>query len=314
MTPEKAMPSTKIIKQRIKSVKNTSQITKAMEVVSATKMRRSQEFALRARPYARSALALLKNILGRAAALPALLTPRPPGRSLIVAVTSDKGLAGALNANVLRNAAAWIAEKESSRASWSAIAVGKKAKEYFERRGAPAEASFTGFGDYTTLEETRPIASIVIQGFLDRRWDEVWVVYTNFRSTLAQETARKKILPASVASVEEVVKGILPERGRFAYVAEFAERQKYNYEYAFEPSPEAVLEPLAEQLLRMHIHHIILESNASEHSARMVAMKNASENARELIGTLTLQYNKARQAAITQELVEITAGREALES
>ena len=314
MTLGKGMSSTKTIKTRIRSVKNISQITKAMEVVSATKMRRSQEFALRARPYAVAGMEMLKNILARSSALPPLLAPRPVRRSVLLVITSDKGLAGAFNANVLRKAALWIQNKRIRETPWGVVAVGKKAKEYFERRGIAPEKSFTGFGDYSTLAETKPVADLVIKGFLEGRWDEADSAYAHFRTTLLQETALKKILPATREGLEEIVRAIVPERGRFAYVAEFARTHRYSYEYIFEPAPEKILESLARDLLRMHIHHIILESNASEHSARMVAMKNASQNAGDLIGALTLQYNKARQASITQELIEITSGREALEA
>jgi len=311
------MPSIKSIKQRIRSVKNTAQITKAMEVVSATKMRRSQEFALKARPYAAASLELLQNLLSRTPEelMPPLLKTRPVQHSMLNIVTSDKGLAGAFNANVIKKAEAWIETKRATGASYSLVTVGKKAKEHFERRKIVPLKSFWKFGDYTTLEQTAPVAEIVLAGFLDRRWDEVWAAYANFRTTLLQEPVIKKILPATREGLEEAVRGILPERGRFATQGSSkfqVPSSSYNYEYKFEPSPAEILEELVPQLIRMQIHHIILESNASEHSARMVAMKNASDNAEELTHDLTLEFNKARQAGITQELAEITAGREAL--
>jgi len=298
-------------------VRNTAQITKAMEVVSATKMRRSQEFALRARPYAAASLEMLQNLLGRTPdnLLPPLLKVRTVRHSVLVAVTSDKGLAGAFNANSIKKAEAWIDERRSLQASYSLITVGKKAKDYFERRGLPIAESFWKFGDYTTLDETAPVAETLLTGFLNNSWDEVWAVYTNFRTTLLQEAVVKKILPATREGLEEAVRSILPERGRFASPVTSYQLPvtRYNYEYKFEPSPQEILQALVPQLIRMHIHHIILESNASEHSARMVAMKNASDNANELISDLTLLFNKERQAGITRELTEITAGREALE-
>ena len=160
-----------------------------------------------------------------------------------------------------------------------------------------------------------PVADLLLQGFLNGAWDETDAVYTNFRTTLRQETVMKQILPATREGLEDAVQSILPEAGRFASLN--AQRStlntRYNYEYKFEPSPAAILASLVPQLIKMHIHHIILESNASEHSARMVAMKSASDNARELIGDLTLEFNKARQAGITRELAEITAGAEALQ-
>ena len=304
----------KAIKQRIKSVKNTAQITKAMEVVSATKMRRSQGFALRARPYAIAALEMLKNLLSRVPQLPPLLTAREVKRAALLVVTSDKGLAGAFNANVLRKAETLMyagGNADLGGKSFVLITVGKKARDYFERRGMPIDRSFLSFGDYRTPQETLPVADHVLNGFSFGQWDEVYAVYTRFRTTLLQEATVRKILPASKEGLEEAVGEILPARGRFE---ESKIKNKklmdvpYNYEYTFEPSAEEVLNMLLPHLTRTHIHHIILESNASEHSARMVAMKNASDNASELIDELTLAYNKSRQAGITKELIEIAAG------
>ncbi len=312
------MASRKSIMRRIKSIKSTSQITKAMEVVSATKMRRSQEFALHARPYAKAALELLRNLLQRTPdhLLPPVLKPREIKRFSLLVITSDKGLAGAFNANVLRKATQWLSGQSIDIAKPYIITVGKKAKEYFQRRGESVAESFWGYGDYTTLAETAGIADTVIKGFLDRSWDEAYAVYTNFRTTLLQEAVIKKILPATPTGLQEAVQSILPERGRFAESQapnSGLRAPAYQYEYKFEPSSAEILDALVPELIRMHIHHIILESNASEHSARMVAMKNASDNARELISKLAIEYNKLRQAGITRELAEITAGKEALE-
>jgi len=337
------MPSTKSIKQRIKSVKNTSQITKAMEVVSATKMRKSQAFALGSRPYAVASLEMAQNLLSRTptALLPPLLTPREIKTSCLLVVTSDKGLAGAFNGNVLKKAEAKIGEVRAAGIPLTLITVGKKAKEYFdpvrskspgatadapqarrasngvERRETPIAKSFWGYGDYSSLAETSEVADAILAGFLDGSWDEVHAAYMNFRSTLMQEPVVKKILPATREGLEDAVASILPERGRFAAAppsSKFQVPSSHNYEYKFEPSPVEILSALVPQLIKMHIHHIILESNASEHSARMVAMKSASDNAKDLITDLTLVYNNARQAGITRELSEITAGAEALQN
>ena len=304
------MPSTKEIKRRIKSVKNTSQITKAMEVVSATKMRKSQSFALASRPYAVASLEMLSNLLERTSLSPPLLRKRTIKNSALLVVTSDKGLAGAFNANVLRTAEMWLDSKNESGQELNLITVGKKAKEYFERRRIEIQRSFSGFGDFFTLAETLPIAETVIEGYLLGAFDELDAVYTNFRTTLKQETALKKILPVTKDGVREAVNGILPEYGKYAEssIKYPVSGIKYNYEYKFEPNAEEILNTLVPQLIRMHIHHIILESNASEHSARMVAMKNATDAARDLMEELTLTYNKNRQAGITRELTEITAG------
>ena len=309
------MPSTKSVKQRIRSVRNTAQITKAMEVVSATKMRRSQESALRARPYAVASLELMKNLLQRTPKVPELFQPREIASRCLVVVTSDKGLAGAFNANVLRKAEVWMKEQSMP---FTVITVGKKAKEYMERRAAPIEKSFLGFGDYTQPEETKSIADLIIGGFLNHTWDDVTVIYANFRTTLLQETVVTSVLPTASERIEEAIRGILPDYGRFAEEGRTMKDgqrtpSNYNFEYKFEPSVNEILHILVPQLVRIQLHHLILESNASEHSARMIAMKNASQNAKELIDDLTLSYNNMRQAGITRELTEITAGKEALE-
>lgn len=309
------MSSTKLIKQRIKSVKNTAQITKAMEAVSAIKMRKSQEFAMRARPYAVAALEMLKNLLLRSPKLPELLKARPVKTIAFLVVTSDKGLAGAFNANILRKAENMVLEKQTANKPFILVTVGKKVRDYFERRSVSIDKSFWGFGDYSTTQDTLPVADHLLNGFLFGQWDEVYAVYMRFRTTLLQEVTVRKILPADESGLEASVTEILPERGKYAEseIRNQELRKKYKYEYKFEPSAEEILNTLVSHLIRMHIHHIILESNASEHSARMVAMKNASENASELISDLTLEFNKARQAGITREIAEITAGREALE-
>ena len=307
------MASTKAVKQRIKSVKNTAQITKAMEVVSATKMRRAQEFALRARPYAVASLELLFNLLERSNAVPDLLRPRAVKRTAILIIASDKGLAGAFNSNVIKKAEALIAQRQREEKKITVVTVGKRIKDYAERRGLDVGQHFWGFGDYSAPEDTSPVADFLIAGFLDASFDEVVAVYTHFRTTLQQETIVKKILPADAASLEVAIKSIVPEHGRFSDTRDPAPHEKYNFEYAFEPSAREILDVVIPQLIRIQMHHLLLESNASEHSARMVAMKSASDNAKDLIGTLTLAFNKARQASITQELTEITSGREALE-
>lgn len=307
------MPSVKSIKQRIKSAKNTAQITKAMEVVSATKMRRSQEYALRARPYALASLELLHNIIRRTETLPPLLSPRKVKRRGLLVVTADKGLAGAINSNILKKADVWIAA-QSDPSSFELVIVGKKAKDYYERRNMPIAHSFFGFGDYSTRDETLPVADLIIERFLAGSFDEVSAVYTNFRTSLLQEAVMKPLLPATEAGLTEAVRGILPEAGRFAASAiPAASPGPYHHEYVIEPSAEKVLSVLVPQIIRMHIHHLILEANASEHSARMVAMKHASDNARELITDFTRLYNQVRQAGITRELAEISAGAEALQ-
>lgn len=310
------MASTRDIQKRIKSVKSIAQITKAMEAVSANRMRKSQSFAIEARPYAVASLEMLENLLGRTPNLPAILQGRPVKKSLLVIVTGDKGLAGAYNANVLRAADKWVHKMRHEKKDFVLITVGKKAKEHFTRKSGDICNSFAGFSDYSKLKETHPIADVVVNGFASGLWDEAFAVYTNFKTTLRQEVAVRKILPVTKEGIVEMVLGVFPEYGRYAPKKgqELVSAPKYSLEYIFEPSPEVILSALIPKLLHMHMHHIILEANASEHSARMVAMKNASNNAKDIIGDLTLVYNKVRQAGITRELIEITAGSEALKA
>ncbi len=312
------MASTRDIKRRIRSVKNINQITKAMEVVSMTKMRRSQLFALAARPYASNALDMLKDLLNRTPRkfLPDILCERPAHSAVLVVITADKGLVGGFNDAVLRQAENWIQQKKDLNIEVSIVAVGKKAKEYFQRQGIVLAEAFSGFGDHTAFKDTQRVADSVLSGFHEKKWDEIDVVYTHFRTTLKQETKLRKIVPAREESLQEIIEEIIPEYGRYSATLELEKKAAahsiYNFTYIFEPSPEDLLANLATLILKIAFHHVILESNASEHSARMVTMKNASDNASELKDKLTLQMNKARQAGITAELSEIIAGAEAL--
>src|SRR3989338_8939682 len=244
------MPSIKSIKQRIKSTKSTAQITNAMEVVSATKMRKAQEFTLRARLFAVASLEILENLIRRTSVLPPLLQRREVKNSLLLVVTSDKGLAGAFNSNVIKKAEQWIVKKRGAHHSFALITVGKKAKEYFSHRQMPIEKSFWGFGDYSTLQETLPVAEAVLNRFLDGSFDQIEAAYTNFRTTLRQEAVLKKILPVSEEGIQEMVSAILPEYGKYAESRAGKQDSKYAYEYKFEPGPAEILEVLVPQLLR----------------------------------------------------------------
>ncbi len=300
------MQSARDIKRRIRSVENIAQITKAMEVVSMTKMRRSQQFALAARPYAQAALGMLHNIIDRTHGnLPIFMRDRVIKDSLLVIVTADKGLVGGFNDNVIAQAEMWLQEQKEKGITPHIITVGRKAREYCERRNIKIEKSFVGFGDYTAFADTKPIADRALKGFVKLHWDSVDIVYTHFRSTLKQETMRRKILPVKPESLNELIKEIIPDYKRYS--------SDYTDSYTFEPTPEIILHSLVTTILQIAFHHIMLESNASEHSARMVTMKSASDNAIELEGKLTLAMNKARQAGITAEISEIIAGAEALQ-
>lgn len=309
------MASSKSIKNRIKSTKNIKQITKAMEAVSAVKMRKSEMTALRARPYAISALEILKSVSAKIdpkeISLSPLLESNKGQKSCLVVVTSDKGLAGSFNTNVMRKASELL---KGNKETIELITVGKKGRDFFGRRGFVISKDFTGAGDFVEVEETRPIADFIKDGFLSAKWKDVTLLYTNFMSALKQEVITRKLLPFSFESISKIVKSISPEHGKYANTPSFIGKNEEELSYKFEPNPKDLIKTLLPTLLEIEIHHAILEANASEHSSRMVAMKNASENAGELIGDLTLLYNKARQAQITKELTEIVGGAAALEN
>lgn len=314
------MASLQEIKRRIKSVTSTSQITKAMELVSATKMRKSQETALRSRPYAIEALRILAEMTHRTAYKPALMTERAVKTTAVVLVASDRGLAGAFNSNVFRAFETKLNHVLNGEGKYTFIAVGRKAEEYLGRKGVHIERSYKDFGDYIEMDETKPLSELLIQGFLEYRWDKVVVVSTHFRTTLKQDVVVREVLPVHARKVRDTVRELVPAYGRFSEIGHglpgtgIARGFKEDFEYLIEPDPQTVLDALAPELVKIAIHDLVLEANASEHSARMVAMKNASENAGELKEGLNLEYNKSRQAGITREISEIVAGAEALNS
>jgi F-type H+-transporting ATPase subunit gamma len=308
------MSSIQEIKRRIDSVKNTRQITKAMELVSATKMRKSQEVALLARPYAVESLKLLGELARHTSYKPPLMQRREEiKKTAVVVIASDRGLAGSLNANIFRHLEREMSECLENPDKYTFFCVGKKSREFLERKKITPQHALVGCGDYVTAKEAEPISDTLINGYLEGKWDRVLVVSTHFRSTLNQEVFVREVLPIDHEKITELIKAITPEEGRFSEDERYEETGfEKHFEYLIEPNPKLVLDTLAPRLVAIEIYHTILEANASEHSARMVAMKSASENAEELKDDLTLIYNKSRQAGITREVSEITAGAEAL--
>jgi len=350
------MESPQNIKKRLRSVSNINKITKAMEMVAATKMRRSQEIALSSRPYAFVALDLLATISNLdQEKLPKLFETRlrqgsgEAQKVLFVLVSSDKGLAGAFNSSVFRKFEKHQKEYAEKRAVKKPdkspeghfdglvtippsadlvgedhlyAAVGEKAFNYLTKKFGATNPSvvlkkFTSVGDYTTPEQVKPLADFLIKGYLNKDFDRVVVVSTHFRSALKQEPHVRRILPVDFDHIADTIKEIIPERGKFADLIKeqnisFAQDRTKVKEFLIEPSAKEVLEKLAEHLFFMQVYHLILEANASEHSARRMAMKTASDNASDLGEELNLQYNKSRQSKITTEISEISAGAEAL--
>lgn len=318
------------LKIRQKGVHNINQITKAMELVAATKMRKSQEIALASRPYAFAALDLLSNLSRLSdVKLPPILQSRDAVRTAYVVVTSDKGLAGSFNNGLLRAFEQYATREHIDFESENNIfiAVGLKATQFLEKKTKKNITKFIRIGDYATVAQIQPIADTLTSGYLEGTWDRVIVFSTNFRSALQQDVLMRQILPVTFENLKKTAGELIPETGRFAELVKqheiplFASPKlsseggfayKTTKEYIIEPSPEEALTALASHLVLMEIYHLILEANASEHAARRMAMKNASDNAKELSTALSLQYNKSRQASITREIIEVSAGAEAL--
>ncbi len=309
------MATSKTLKNRIRATRNISQMTKAMEAVSAVKMRKSQSVAISARPYALTALSILHEISGKIDNSEnhfPLLSKNKSNLHTVAVITSDKGLAGAFNSQVLREAEKFISKLDGK---IEIVAIGKKARDYFKnRRGVLKE--FLGNGNFGTLDETKHISKYLLDNFLEMKPADTTLIYMNFVSAMRQEVTTRTLLPIDTDSLKKIVDSITPLQGRYANMPKsIIEIDKSEEEsLLIEPDARTLLAKLLPELVEIEVMHAILEANASEHSARMIAMKNASDNAKELVSDLTVLYNKARQANITKELSEITAGKEALQT
>ena len=298
----------KDIKAKIGATKRMNTVTRAMEAVSAVKMRKTQASALSGRSYARAALAILTRIAGTDTVKkhPLAHSRDKINKIALVVMTSDKGLAGGLNSGVLKKAAAFI--DDCNKDQVIVYAYGRKGQEYFENRGYAIEKSLENKQDHVPLSDLEALADELSAGFLAGKFDKVIVAYTSFKSTFEQVPLTRRLLPLSLPALAEIVEGIVPAKGKWS--SEQALEAPVSYEV--EPSPEEVLGVLIPRLTAIALYHMLLESKASEHSARMVAMKNASDKSKEVVRDLTRKYNKVRQAAITREVSEIVSGREAL--
>ena len=306
------MASLKNVKLKIISVKKTSTVTRAMEAVSAVKMRKSQERAMMARPFARAALRILSGLSSSIEAQNHPLTrEKREGKTAIILITSDKGLAGSLNSAVLKKTEQFISEESLGKDDLVFLCVGRRGYEFAERRGYEIIEHYTNVSDDVDEEQFRAITKSVINVQLSGITKEVRVIYTNFHSTFEQKAAAHKILPLSQKILEHVVADILPDKGKYS---ESRTEVKKIGSYTIEPHGEEgmVLDALLPKLVNITVFHKMLESKASEHSARMVAMKNATDKAKERAQELTRTFNKVRQAAITREVSEITSGIEAM--
>ncbi len=282
------MANIRLIRRRIRSVQSTAKITKAMEMVATSKMRRAQERDLAGRPYAEKIQQVLSDLVAQqgGSAHP-LLQRREVKRIEIIHITPDRGLCGGLNANINRSTAAFVLEQGSPSVL---ITAGRKGRDFMLRYGREVRAEFTGIGDRPSLVDTLPISRIVIDDYSSGFADTVYLAYTRFVTTMTQKPVLQQLLPVEPAKRE----------------------RSGEIDYIYEPARKSVLADLLPRFVEMEVYHAILESIASEQSARMVAMRNATDNANELVQDLTLMYNKARQEMITNELLDITGGVEAL--
>jgi F-type H+-transporting ATPase subunit gamma len=289
------MATLKEIRGRIGSVRNIAQITRAMEMVAASRMKRAQEAILAARPYSDQ----LRDVLGRLAAVVTeevdpLLARRPVRRIGLIVITTDRGLVGSLNANAVRSVLRWVTQRaEQDSPEVEVITVGRKGRDALRRGGVPVAAHFAQLGDRPRFSDVTPIARLVVDDFVAGKYDEIAIAYSTFITTLSQRPIVQRILPVEEPELE-------------------GERARTNDEYLFEPSVDAVLRRLLPHYVAIDIYRAVLENNASEQSAQMIAMRSATDNANELIEDLTLVYNKTRQANITREMIEIASGAEAL--
>lgn len=294
------MATAREVRLRIRSVKNISQVTRALQTISASRVRKAQEAVLRTRPYASKAWQLLQHLSyvpeGRHLH-PLLRQPETIGSELVVLVTSDRGLAGAYNSNVIRFA---LERFRGAPHAIRYVAVGRKGRDLLYRLGKDLAAEFTSLPAEPEFEDVRPIGSLVIDEFRQGQAGAVTLIYTDFVNLLRQRPTARRLLPLEVAESEARVQAFedLPGSPPASYI--------------YEPAQETLIEFIVARFTQLQLYQAILESQASEHAARMVAMQNATENALDLAAALTLEYNKARQLAITSDMLDIAGGAEAL--
>ena len=284
------MPSVRDIKRRIRSVENTAKITKAMSMIAASKMRRAQEMAIQGRPYSERMRALLAHLAAQRQEdedVHPLLRRREVERLTVVLITPDRGLTGGLHSKINREVGQFLLEQT---AETRLVTLGRKGRDFMVRGGQNVQAVFTDLGDRPSLVDVTPAASIVIDDYAEGRVDAVYMAYADFVSTTQQRPVIEPLLP--------VVPADLPSQDAVGYI--------------YEPTREEVLSDLLPRFVELELYHAVLEAVASEQSARMVAMRNATDNANEMVVDLTLEMNKARQESITTEMLDIVGGAAAV--
>ena len=296
------MPSLIDIRRRVKAVKSTQQITKAMKMVSSSKLRRAQERIVKSRPYAKEMLRVFNNLATRTenSAHPLLNDDPLAARTLLIVITADRGLAGSFNTNVAKAALQFTLEQPKSPdgKDVAMALVGRKGRDFFMRRGFDVLYEEVGLFQNVKWSHAQAIAQTAIKEFLGPDISSVYLVYNEFRSVISQRVVVDQLLPIGRAEVEAGAQAPAPGEAQV--------------DYLYEPSPQEIFNQLLPRYIEVQIYQAILETAASFFSAQMVAMRNATDNANELIGDLTLVYNKTRQATITREMIEIASGAEAL--
>jgi len=286
------MASLRDVKNKISSTKKTSQITKAMQMVSSSKLRRAETNAKAYVPYMDKIQEVVAAIAtGTTDSGHPMLTSRPVKKTAYLVITADRGLAGAYNSNIIRAVSNAIEKRHTSKDEYVILAIGRMGRDFFKKRGSNVIGEVIGLPDQPAFSDIKSIAKNAVGMFTDGAYDELYMYYNHFVSAISNEVTEKKVLPLTDIAVEKGTKA----------------------SYEFEPSAEAILEVLLPQYAESLIFGALLDGKASEHSARMTAMKNATDNASDMISGLTLVYNRARQAAITQEITEIVGGASALE-
>jgi len=305
------MESAKDIKNRISSIKNTKKITKAMEMIAASKMKKQIKLALSGKYYAEYALSMMINIVKNNKDIkhPFLKKNKNIKNVLMIILTSDKGLCGGYNINIFKSLNKYINENEDK--NINVICIGKYAKKYAKKLNLNIIKNFSSFGENVKIDDIDNLNNFIKEEFLEENYDRIKIIYTNFISPISNNVKIRRLLP-------------LTEKGMIYLFSEIGQddknidqnyyKDRSNIDYIFEPSPKIIFDRVIPILVKIEIYQCILESLASEHSLRMIAMKNASDNAGKIVDNLTLKYNKVRQASITSEILEISSGAEALNS
>jgi F-type H+-transporting ATPase subunit gamma len=287
----------RVVRRRIRSVQSTMKITRAMELISASRVARAQQRVQQARPYTEEITAALENVVSTEVVLshPLLEQRHEADAAAVLVVTSDRGLAGPYNANVLRTAEELMAHLRDDGIEPKLYVTGRKGVAYYRFRQRRIEESWTGFSHGPSYDDARTVVGVVVEAFLDHQVDQIHAVFTDFVSAATQRAVARRFVPLVIEEVEEGPPEPIPQ-------------------YLYEPSPERLLDALLPRYVEARVFTAMLESAASEHAARRRAMKAATDNAEELIEDLTREYNQARQAQITQEIMEIVGGAEALQT